>query len=80
MVLQVWVAGVKIRRLLKQEGVNPQVENTYALTASADGDFMTGLSEIKGLALLLLLLEVGFWLFVAYCIIKRQKRTRPKQP
>jgi len=41
---------------------------------------MVGLSEIKGFALLLLLLEVGFWLFVAYCIIKRQKRTRPKQP
>ena len=29
--------------------------------------------EIKGLAVLLLVLEVGFWLFVTYCIIKKRK-------
>ena len=36
--------------------------------------------EIKGLALVLLLLEVGFWLFAAYYLIKRKKRTTLKQP
>ena len=39
---------------------------------------MISIGEIKGLAALIILIEVSFWLFVAYCIIKKRKRVRFK--